>query len=280
MPNIDLIYINLDRAVERREALERNFREANFSSAWKLHRFPAVLWSSDAVTNMAGPASPTLKGNWLSHIGCMRRAIESGWKSHLLIAEDDAEFSPKAEAMVNLAINDMEPDSWDILFLDLLIPRAIDMPSIFSLRQHCALKNETMMLNLEALRHRYGFIGAGAYVVNNASLHKMFTTFNSNSIPAAYDVALRHFIYNGDVKAFAIFPFPATVNVHGDNPDVSHPDNWVYECSLMHEFRRLIWIDSDLDLRRPELARDEIAPDVERFQSIFARLLSRQYAFI
>ncbi|AUN28970.1 glycosyltransferase family 25 protein [Niveispirillum cyanobacteriorum] len=278
MAEIDLMYINLDRATERRESLEQNIRDANFSSAWRMHRFPAVQATSDQVAKMPGAASANLKGNWLSHIGCMWHAISNGWQSHLLIVEDDAKFSNKAESVINLAVNHLSPDSWDIIFLDLIIGRAIDMPYFFSLRQNCAMNdNNSVIVNMNWLHDHFALTGAGAYLVNKASLVNIFRQFNADEISVAYDVILRHMITTNAVKAFAVFPFPVTVSAHSDSPTVDHTDAWVYECSLMNEFRRLIWTESELELQKRAIARGEVTPDVLKFQSIFSRLLSIQH---
>lgn len=281
MAEIDLMYINLDRATERRESLEQNIRDANFSSAWRVHRFPAVQATSDQVAKMPGSASGNLKGNWLSHIGCMWQSISNGWRGHLLIAEDDAKFSSIAENVVNLAVNQLPADSWDIIFLDLIIGRAIDMPYFFSLRQSCAMNdNRSVIVNMNWLHDRFALTGAGAYIVNNASLIKIFNQFNVDEISIAYDVILRHLIMKDIVKAVAVFPFPVTVSAHSDSPTVDHTDAWVYECSLMNEFRRLIWTESELELQKRAIARGEVTPDVLKFQSIFSRLLSIQHGVI
>lgn len=280
MPEVDLLYINLDRAVERRTAIEANLNKINFSDAWRWQRFPAILGSSEEVTRSKGKASPSLKGNWLSHIGCMRLAIESGWTSHLLISEDDTEFSVETERIVDLAITNLATNDWDILYLDFLIPRAIDMPYFFSLKQNCVMKDTSVMFKLDTYKERFAFAGAGAYIINKASLRRVFEEFASYYFDVAFDVALRWAVINNTLQAFAVFPFPATVNLYGDKPDVNHSDDWVYECSLMHEFRRMIWADSSLSLKKEEVKRGELTPDVEKFQSIFSKLLSRQYGLI
>lgn len=277
MASIDILYINLDRATERREALEKNFQAANFSPAWRLHRFPAINATTELVQSTPGPALPALKANWLSHLTCMKLALAQNWDSHVLIAEDDAEFSPLAEHMVNQALNSLESVEWDVVFLDILIPRAFDMPFLFSLRQKCAKDNSAVLLNLGTSRERFIFAGAGAYIINKASLPKMISLFTVDQIPGAFDMILRNRIYSGQINAHVIFPFPATVSAHADDPQVGHPDNWVYDCSLMHEFRRLIWAGTELNMGAPTVAPGGTTPEIDRFTSVLGRLMARQH---
>ena len=54
---IELFYINLDRATDRRAAIEKNILSSGFSDRWSFYRFSAVAAESELVQATPGRAS-------------------------------------------------------------------------------------------------------------------------------------------------------------------------------------------------------------------------------
>ena len=134
MSGVDIFYINLARAAQRRQAIEQSFADSKCSSTWRLNRFEAVDAASDEVKRREGPMTDALKANWLSHVGCAKAALTQGLTSHVLVAEDDTEFSSVTEYWVNGIIANIDPAQWDVMYLDAFIPNATDMPWVQAAR--------------------------------------------------------------------------------------------------------------------------------------------------
>ena len=147
MSGVDVFYINLARATQRRQAIEKSFADSKFSATWRLNRFEAIDASSDEVKRRDGPMIDALKANWLSHVGCAKDALAQGLTSHILIAEDDTEFSSVTEYWVNGILANFDPAHWDVLYLDVFIPNATDMPWFFKLRYKCFRDRKSTRLN-------------------------------------------------------------------------------------------------------------------------------------
>jgi hypothetical protein len=83
-PMISGVYINLDRAVERRSVIEQQL--AALDLPYPMRRLPAT----DGLERKERPAklTPSRYGCWLSHLSAIESSIEDD--DHLYVLEDDA----------------------------------------------------------------------------------------------------------------------------------------------------------------------------------------------
>lgn len=274
MAEVDIFYINLERAVERRRSIEESFEKSAFSSAWVLNRFNAIDASSELIKTRTGPDGPTLKAAWLSHLGCVKTAIERGLTSHLLIAEDDTEFCAATEQYATALIRHKNPADWDIIYLDAFIPNAVDMPWFFKLRHKWLREGDLQLINLKGFNR--AFAGAGSYIVNNASLKKFVEFIDIPYFQGPIDLVLRRLILDGTLKGILAFPFLTTVAAVAETSQVQYEDERIVQDRIINNFRRLVWIgaeppSTEIDENNPKLTKEILA-----FQAIFTSLLAEQ----
>ncbi len=278
MNGVDVFYINLARATQRRQAIEQSYADSRFSSSWRLNRFEAIDASSDEVRHRQGPVINALKANWLSHMGCAKSALARGLTSHILIAEDDTEFSPVTEYWVNGILNNVDPTQWDVLYLDAFITNAVDMPWFFKARAKCF--RETSVGILPLFKFPRDFAGAGSYIVNNSQLRRFVEMCDLGFIPIAFDLYLRKLVTDGFLKGFMTYPFLTTVAKTGDLSQVQYAEERVTQDVVINAFRRLVWMGAGPP--NEELAPGEtiITKDVQAFQGIFSKLLTMQLGWL
>ena len=274
MAEVDILYINLEKAVERRQSIEESFKKSQFSPAWTLNRFNAVNALSGQIQTRTGPDGPTLKAAWLSHLGCVKTAIERGLTSHLLVAEDDTEFCHATEQYVTALLRHLNPADWDIIYLDAFIPNAVDMPWFFKLRHKWLREGGLQLINLHGFNR--AFAGAGSYIVNNASLKKLVELIDIPYFPGPIDLVLRNFVLNGLLKGILVFPFLTTVAAVAETSQVQYEDERIIQDRIINNFRRLVWIgaeppSTEIDENNPKLTKEILA-----FQAIFTSLLAEQ----
>ena len=274
MADVDIYYINLARAEERRRAIEENFARAKFPSNWRLNRFEAVNIVAQEVQTRTGPIIPALKANWLSHLGCVETALQSGLSSHVLIAEDDTAFGDVTALWTNGIIELLPPNSWDVIYLDAFIPNALDMAWFYALRHKCFRESRIELLPL--FNFNRAFAGAGAYLVNRARLEKFLALTNIAHLPCAFDLYLRQLAVNNALKGILAFPFLATVAETADVSQVQHTEDRLTQDVLLNAFRRLVWMGAGPP--KTELAPGEtvVTRDMAAFTKVFASLLTLQ----
>lgn len=173
--DIDMYYINLDRAHKRRADLETQFKQQDL----QVKRFPAVdarKLPNEAVAKvLQHPRSQNfLKsvlvdnrknighfGCFLSHIGVYNEFMKSD-KPYCLIFEDDAEFkTPTFKKDVNMHMGNV-PDDWDIVLFG--FHTADDL--------HYG-KNQDTFLKDNIFHNLEHFTGLHGYLINKRSCAKL-----------------------------------------------------------------------------------------------------------
>lgn len=121
---IPIVYINLDRDVDRRQHLERQLERLGLSA----HRIRGVLWSELTPQEQSKfyssevnqrkfyrPLSDGEKGCYVSHLYAARHAIEASY-DRMLILEDDVILKDGLPAVLK-AIERLPVEGWDIIKL-------------------------------------------------------------------------------------------------------------------------------------------------------------------
>lgn len=203
--DIDMYYINLDRAHKRRADLEFQFKQQDL----QVKRFPAVdarKLSNEAVAKvLQHPRSQNfLKsvlvdnrknighfGCFLSHIGVYNEFMKSD-KPYCLIFEDDAEFkTPTFKKDVNMHMGNV-PDDWDIVLFG--FHTADDLH--YGKNQDTFLK-DNIFYNLE------NWTGTHGYLINKRSCAKLLEKLMN---PEWYlDWAMSGLVKQGHFKVYAVF---------------------------------------------------------------------------
>jgi GR25 family glycosyltransferase involved in LPS biosynthesis len=206
-------YINLDTAVERREALERSYAASNFSDRWTMNRFAAISAESERVQNQRGGQSAPYKGNFLSHLDCIAQALEND--DHLFVCEDDCGFTPETGELIERIVDQLGEDSWDVLHTEITVISAVYYPFMHKLeRMTCDGRIRLIKLN----DFPVDYTGSTAYLINRKSKRKVLSAFQylSDEINHPFDICLRATIIHNVLKAYVAFPFLTCPSPHAD----------------------------------------------------------------
>mgnify|MGYP001252928771 CR=1 FL=1 len=203
--DIDMYYINLDRAHKRRNDLERQFKEQGL----QVKRFSAVdarQLPNEAIAKVLHhPRSRNFLmsvlvdnrknighfGCFLSHIGVYNEFMQSD-KPYCLIFEDDAEFkTPTFKKDVNMHMANV-PSDWDIVLFG--FHTADDL--------HYG-KNQDTFLKDNIFHDLENWTGTHAYLINKRSCAKLQEKLMN---PEWYlDWAMSGLVKQGHFKVYAVF---------------------------------------------------------------------------
>jgi len=275
MASLDIYYINLASATERRDRFLQSFSASNFSPGWRLTRFEAISGQSEQVARLPGSMPPNQKGAYLSHLECVRLSRDSD--RHVMVAEDDTEFCHDTEMWVDSVIHQIPESAWDVIMMDFYVPNAVDMPKVLKLRRRCQTNNSVKLFNAAFWPH--SFAGAGSYIVNRRAKDKFLNAMHVDSLICPYDLLLREVMRQQTIIGVLTIPFLTTVSETGDFSQ--HPTGHDHAMgSLLHMFRRLVWIGAKDpgSLRREagKINADGIAEDVATLGAIMTPLLAMQ----
>lgn len=264
---IDLYYINLDSATERRASIEESIRSSGFSDRWSFWRFPAIAADSEAVLNTPGRNSNPYKGNFLSHRQCIELSLQSD--AHLFIAEDDTMFCRQTGPLVEQLIDSLPEDSWDVIRTDITLVVATDTPKLYKLCVSDKGRKTVRLIDL----HNFGppYVGAGAYIINRRSKKRYFNTLrvaiaqNNGRCDSPYDAYLRDLLQYGILRGFVTVPFLTAPSFHEDASQAPQiytdkppsKDEALARFNKVHRemqtaFRRLVWIGYTPDTVLPQ----------------------------
>ncbi len=251
MPDFDFVYINLDSATGRRQALERSFAEAGFSPRWKFTRLSAVDIHSPLVKDKPGAQSGPYKGNYFSHLSCVGHYIDS--PNHLYVSEDDQLFCNKTGPLAEAVIDALPEDGWDVVFPELTLLSAAHYPLFYKMATAVAAQGQVRLLDLAPFPFPY--VGSSAYIVNARSKRRFFQALApTERMDHPYDICLRASILSGALRGYLCFPFLTSPSEyahesqapygHADRADVSLDEKriWQYQLDMLWLFKRFVWV--------------------------------------
>ena len=230
--DIDMYYINLDRATKRRAEFERQCKEQNLQV--KRHEAVDGRRVSDELIEkvLSHPRSEDFKnsilidnrmnighfGCFLSHIGVFQKFMESD-KPYCLIFEDDAEFKTDTfKRDVNRHMGNV-PDDWDIVLFG--FHTADDL--------HYG-KNQKTFLKDNIFHKLEHWTGTHAYLIHKKSCEKLLEKLVH---PEWYlDWAISGLATEGKFNVYAVFkPIvcqPACYTVKFENPHLRM--HYIQDC--------------------------------------------------
>lgn len=206
-------YINLDRSVERREQLERQFAKFGLQSHYR--RFPAT--DGQSLVPRSG-VTPGERGCFHSHMSILQQSIFATKPIHIL--EDDAVLSEHVAPAIGLIARVGVLGSFDLVFTDMFVP-----PDVRAIKQMKALYDKALaasasgfdpaniqVIDLAAVN----FSAASSYVVNPKSVGRMLQLYKQEweagpTIP--YDIFLRREVHRGRLRAACLLPFVTSINL-------------------------------------------------------------------
>lgn len=265
------IYINLDRATDRRSRFEENWT-AHRGADWQLERFPAVDTRYVEENRVPGKLRPPEKGCFLSH--CAALAMNLDTTEPLFILEDDSVFGPRSADTIDHFLKASAGVEWDIVFTEVGILFPAAMIELFKLRRELEARNEVRLLDLAD----YIFAGATGYIVNPRSVTKLATLLGAcQELDVPYDLYLRRLIHEKKLKALMFFPFVTTLSHHSGPSQIR--DEGAAD-RLWIAFRQLVTQDRELDKVRRDIAQiDQDLGDEETrlFGTILAGFAAKSF---
>ena len=273
---IDVYYINLDQAIERKKNLEQNlskFKDDNF----KVIRVNATNVNYILENNIKGSIRDSEKACFISHTNAIKLSLEN--ENACFIIEDDAIFGPSTKLITDILKNIDE--TIDLIFTDICIPDIHDMVNLFFLRKRCVKSKNFIYLDLLKLS---AFAGASAYLIPNKSKKKVFELIqNYKKLDMPYDLFLRQCIYNNSLNGIAIFPFLTSLS-----KDSLFTQNQLSETKITDlswdTFRRFMFADSEqidfdfMSLLSENIEKNFYDSQSENFTKILKVILSEKFS--
>lgn len=264
------LYINLDRAVDRREALEASFR-AHAPPDWRLQRI-AALGPEDGAAR-PGALTPAEKACWLSHRRAVAETVEDD--APVLIVEDDVAFSARTfPVLTGLAAG--APD-WDLLYTDVILTDFNAMVQFARAFSPLARAGGFRLHDLSQVT----YAGAAGYVVRGASKRKLLAALDAIAVlDRPYDLVLRDLTRAGRLASRLIHPFLTSPGPSADTSQIQ-PDALKLREQVSVAFRMLMSADRDLDACRRYLDGVEAAhgdPGAVQVGRVFAAIAAHPFA--
>jgi hypothetical protein len=105
-----VLVVNLDSRPDRLQEMGSQLRSIGFDFDARIQRFPAVK-----VTESGGFRSLGAHGCFLSHLGCLERAKQSGARS-VMILEDDVDFAPDFRQRQQSLVERLQFGDWGMFY--------------------------------------------------------------------------------------------------------------------------------------------------------------------
>jgi GR25 family glycosyltransferase involved in LPS biosynthesis len=263
------LYINRDTAVDRRRNLGASFAAAAPDGV-ELVRVPAI--EAGEVAAAAGALKPAERACWMSHLAALRWPETEA--EDVLIVEDDTRFSPAAFATAPGMLAALP--ACDVLFTEVM---PTNLALIAGLARQWDQRKREGNFVVHSLA-RTGFIGASAYVVRGAAKAKVLNALESAGLQdKPYDMALVELARTERIDARVCFPFLTAPSADADASQIQ-PDHVDLRQATLHAFRRLMFVDRDLEACRAEIGRLQARHGDEGAAlagGIFAALMSRDF---
>lgn len=229
------LYINLERAQDRRSALEASFAAVPHSG-WELVRFAAV--DAQAASLPAGAITDFEKACFLSHRGAIQAAL--GDEEHLLVVEDDVAFSPRCFEMLE-HVAKQYGDDWDILYAECLLANFDLVIRLLKAWPERVRAGQFQRVDLSNVR----YAAAAAYLVNGRSKARLAELLRDGErLDQPYDLVLRRFTHERKIRSYAVFPFLVSLTGAADTSQIQ-PGGVAASDFVMNALRRLMVVNRD-----------------------------------
>lgn len=230
-------YINLDRALQRKEDIEASFKAAA-RPGWRLGRFRALDAAFIEEQLVEGSRTKSEKACFMSHRAVLQKY--AGSAEHLLVVEDDVVFGAATFDIVDGFLQQNAQEEWDLLFLDISAIDIRDMLTMYFNREKFIRQRKVIPLDLA----RLPFFGTNAYIVNRTSFGKVLDCLDAGlPIDIEYDMFLSKQIRKGALKAAVLFPFFTTLSRNAAVSQIQRSGTDTVNLAR-NIFRNMMWLES------------------------------------
>ncbi len=258
---MECLFINLDKDIERRASVERNFADVTMDGWW-LTRYPALDKEDMDRWDVKGNVSPAEKACFLSHRSLVQSKLYKF--EPILVVEDDVVFHPETFAIIDQLMTTLPLLSWDLIFLDICAPDPKLMIDLYWAMRTRPNRRQFALMDLKTM----SFAGSTSYIVNGRSKHKLSRLLDrQGQIDIPYDIYLRDLVWKGQLDAFVIFPFVSTLSGFADVSTIKEVDAGSSDRAW-NLFRRFMWIGRDLDAQREAVSEQFAAVCDEETRAI------------
>lgn len=230
-------YINLDRSVDRRDAMEAAWEASTCSRVLTLHRFPAIDANQVDVTALLSPSArvefDTVKstgyrthhhqltlgavGCYLSHYELALKLLDEPDGSIYFIMEDDIVGLPCSDFWMSLY---QLPDDWDVACMH-------------TLRQKGEQAND-FFVDLT------GFWGTAAYFVNQRGARVLVKETTEKGIDAQIDAVFSRLAQEQKIRIYALTSNKQTIAMDNSNQSTVQMALRPEEGSDPYEYRGFV----------------------------------------
>ena len=229
------VYINLDRAVSRRERMEQRLETAGFKDFYE--RFSAIDGNTITYGPDAVPGTAAI-GCTLSHLSVVKNGLEQD--RHLHILEDDAVLHPDIGRVFEQFLSLQRDKDWDLLMTDIFLPPDLYLFKYLH-KTYLELSNSGSLSFLDI--GSWEFAGASSYFVNKNILEKFLQLMEHEfPVQTPYDLRIRELARHKSLKVFVCFPFFSTVSEQSSESTIAGSFSHVLPLT---EYRRCFYVTSD-----------------------------------
>ncbi len=209
------LFINLDRARERRAAMEAELARYGLSYT----RFPGVDGASLGFPNPH--LSPGVMGCFSSHYKLLRDNLAT--ETHLHVMEDDVLLCPGTVPAIRRMIESGRLDAYDIIFTDVSVPLRNEIYKSYkaaydkAVRRGPGGKIASVAFDVLDMKTRT-YSSTGSFLVNKKSIRKLHDLFEAElkaGARAPIDLMIRQMNYDGVLKVGCVFPFVTAPRLEG-----------------------------------------------------------------
>lgn len=225
-------YINLDSAISRRNLIEHQIKSSHLN--FPITRFQAVVGKDFPFKN--DNLSHGQWGCWLSHLSVLKSNIDN--EDDLLIMEDDAHFDSSL-CSIEIMIDELKSDAWDIIYLDATIVEIEDFLLLSrQLNEFITFQHPPSPVKIP---NKLTIYGTHAYIINKKSKAKIYTYLCkhiNSGLPI--DNILCHGIHTDEISAYLTLPYLSSPGGESGTSQININDHSLLESWI--RYRKLISI--------------------------------------
>jgi hypothetical protein len=239
------IYINLDRSIERRAAMEAELARHGLGDRYR--RFPAA---DGNILGLPTSLTDSEMGCFTSHYLVVRDNRDCA--THLHVVEDDAMFSRLTDRMIRHVVSSNLMGRYDILFLDSVIdPLQEGLPfrEYKELYDNCIIRDEhgnVAKVNFTPIE----YVGtASSYLVNSNSIGKLLSVYDealAGGPKDAVDTMIRKKGQAGAIRVGCLFPFLTSIRLDGITSTITGRKSDDLSALAMNLSRHSFFVDCDI----------------------------------
>jgi hypothetical protein len=239
------IYINLDRSIERRAAMEAELARHGLGDRYR--RFPAA---DGNILGLPTSLTDSEMGCFTSHYLVVRDNRDC--PTHLHVVEDDAMFSRLTDRMIRHVVSSNLMGRYDILFLDSVIdPLQDGLPfrEYKELYDRCIIRDDrgnVAKVNFTPIE----YVGtASSYLVNSNSTGKLLSVYDevlAGGPKDAVDTMIRKKGQAGAIRVGCLFPFLTSIRLEGIASTITGRKSDDLSALAMNLSRHSFFVDCDI----------------------------------